>query len=102
MQKSAHAVPTHTILSVLQDCIKKKDLETGRKVSSLITKLGLDTDPFLGTHLIRLFTVGGSLPEAQKAFHHLAEQSEFSWSAIISAHAKLGKEADAVGLYAQM
>lgn len=102
MRQGGHGVPTYSILSILQDCIKKKDIETGRKVSDLITKFGLDTDPFLGTHLIRLFALGGSLLEAQKVFHHLSEQSEFSWSAIISAHAKLGKDREAVGLYEQM
>ncbi|MCO5575266.1 hypothetical protein L7F22_029066 [Adiantum nelumboides] len=91
-----------SILSILQSCIVKKDFDTGRRVSDLLTKFGADEDPYLGTHLIRLFALGGSLGEALKVFHHLSQQSTFSWSAIISAHAKLGQDMEALALYAQM
>lgn len=45
----------------------------------------LDSDSLLGNHLIRLFSLCGSLLEVNQAFCQISNPDVFTWSAIISA-----------------
>lgn len=87
---------------LLQSCIVKKDLAIGRKVHSLIRKSGFESNSFLGSHLIRLFDVCGSLFEASEAFADLPKPNVFAWSAIILACTKHGQAEKAIKLYQKM
>lgn len=85
----------------LQACISKRDICAGRNVHHLILKCSLKHDAFLRTHLIRMYGICGSLPEAKYAFQH-PNPTVYMWNAIISAHTKLGHELQALNLYVQM
>eukprot|EP00250_Pteridium_aquilinum_P006258 c16214_g1_i1 orf=564-2759(+) len=90
------------IYCLLQDCIKKKDLALGREVYRLIKRNSLESNTFLGSHLIRMFASCGSLSDAIEVFRGLSDPSVFSWGAIISAHSSLRKNDQAVSLYNDM
>ena len=81
---------------------QSRDVETGRKVLSEIAKHGLETEPFLATHLIRMFSSFGSLLESNQVFSKLLCPTAFAWSAIISAHSELGHSHHARLLYNRM
>lgn len=91
-----------TVLSLLQDCTAKKDHSAGRRLHHLFVKNGLDSIPFWGDHLIRLFTSCESLPEAKQAFCRVSEPTLYTWNAIIAAHVKLGDSDTAFALYDAM
>lgn len=94
---------TFTIFShLLQCCVENCDIIGGRAVHSLIAKTGLESNTILGSYLIRMFALGGSLVEASQVFDKLSEPNVFSWSAIISAHTKFGKHERALDLYQGM
>ncbi|KAJ7548401.1 hypothetical protein O6H91_07G010300 [Diphasiastrum complanatum] len=90
------------LLSLLQSCIQEKNLKLGRQVHALISRSGLNSNVLLGNHLIRMFSVGGSLLEANQAFHNLQKKDSYTWREIISANSKHGKGEQAIKLYHEM
>lgn len=90
------------VYSLLQRCLKKKDLVAARKVHALMVSNMLDSIPVLGDHLIRLFTSCGSLSEANEVFHKVSKPTVYTWNAIIQAHANLGDGNRALQLYQVM
>ncbi|MCO5563222.1 hypothetical protein L7F22_016859 [Adiantum nelumboides] len=88
--------------SAILGCVKAEDLNTSRDVYRLVSLGGLNSDAFLGTHLIRMFASCGSLLEASQVFRRLSATSVYTWSAIILAHAHLGQGTYALDLYQVM
>eukprot|EP00250_Pteridium_aquilinum_P035250 c8991_g2_i1 orf=120-1457(+) len=99
-----HGIPvSKNILScLLQGCLRNQDLSGGRHVHSLMVNAKLDSNAFLGDHLIRLFTACGSLQEATQVFRKIIKPSIYTWTAIISSHVKLGESESALHLYHEM
>lgn len=75
-----HGLPVsaNIFYSAIQGCIAKEDLIAGRETFCLIVQGGLDSDTFLGSHLIRMFASCGSLFEANQVFRRLAKPSVFA------------------------
>lgn len=90
------------LIQLIQKCIQVEDLEAGRELHSLSVTSGLGSDAVVGSHLIRMFASFDSLLEARQVFSNLPAPNAFSWSAIISAHAKTGHLDQAFDLYSQM
>ncbi|KAJ7561790.1 hypothetical protein O6H91_03G041400 [Diphasiastrum complanatum] len=87
---------------LLQRCCRTEDLPAGRRIYRLMVRTGLASIAVLGDHLIRLFSMGGCLHEANQVFNSICEPSVYTWSAIIAAHTKLGEGARALDLYNTM
>lgn len=92
-------VSINALFHLLQGCINKQDLTTARRVQQLIIRSGLQSNSFLASHLIRMFTLCGSLLEASQAFTRVYDPSPYAWAAIILAHANLGQAVQAIELY---
>jgi pentatricopeptide repeat protein len=59
---------------------------------SKIERLGLlETDPFMGSALIDMYSKCGSLVDAEKVFHKLSVRDVVSWNTMILAYAKEGE-----------
>eukprot|EP00249_Psilotum_nudum_P025762 c30635_g1_i1 orf=449-961(+) len=102
MEQEGVPISSNVVHSLLKACSGKKDLLAVRRVQSLMTHSGLDSIAVLGDHLIRLFASCGRLPEANQAFCKVARPSAYTWSAVISANAKLGQGGTALKLYHKM
>ncbi|KAJ7296677.1 hypothetical protein O6H91_Y107200 [Diphasiastrum complanatum] len=87
---------------LLQSCIKQRNLAVGRRVHALIVKCGLESNTFLGNHLIRLFSSCGSLNEAYQIFCSFSEPDINIWTAIISAYSRHGHIEEALRLYTEL
>ncbi|KAI5078178.1 hypothetical protein GOP47_0008002, partial [Adiantum capillus-veneris] len=74
---------------LLQACTQSKDLAAARHIQSLLYDSGRYSASVLADHLIRLFTLCGSLPDAKDAFAKVLKPTVFSWNAIISACTQL-------------
>ncbi|KAJ7532329.1 hypothetical protein O6H91_14G082900 [Diphasiastrum complanatum] len=90
------------IFSLLQRCMKTKDLSASRQVYSLMIRSGLDSNTFLAFHLIRLFSLCGSLMEANEVYLKFCRPDLHMWTAIISAHVKHQQCEQAIKLYHAM
>lgn len=99
MEKQGIHISTKILFFLLKGCMNKKDLSAGREVNLFIRRSGFEANTFLGSHLIRMFTLCGSLVEANVVFSKLAKPNVFAWNAIISAHTKLGQAEHAIELY---
>ncbi|KAI5063142.1 hypothetical protein GOP47_0021689 [Adiantum capillus-veneris] len=95
-------VSVASLYNLIQLCVNDKSLYVGRKVHSLIVECGYESNPFLASHMIRLFSVCGNLAEANQVFEKVQEPDVFAWNAIISAHTKLGNNEQALSFYNQL
>ncbi|MCO5592840.1 hypothetical protein L7F22_046843 [Adiantum nelumboides] len=88
----------------LQECSKQgdQDLEYAKRLQSVLVFSRLDSVQVLADHLIRYFASCGCLANASIAFEKVAKPSAYTWSAIISAHSKLGKAETAFHLFHKM
>lgn len=102
MDQQGFSVSTDMLHQLLQECTNNKNLDVGRQVHSLIRRSKLESDTFLGSYLIRMFALCGSLSEASSVFNKVSEPNVFTWSAIILAHAKHGQGEQALKLYYEM
>ncbi|MCO5592547.1 hypothetical protein L7F22_046550 [Adiantum nelumboides] len=82
--------------------MEKKDLLVGRRLHCLLFQDGFFSDPVLSSHLIRVYAACGRLLEATQVFLQAPMASVFTWSAIISAYAKLGQGEHALALFHEM
>lgn len=87
---------------LLQYCLELKDLSAARKVHGLIISNGLDSLTVLLDHLIRLFSLSGSLQASYQVFLKISIGSVYTWNAIISAHAQFGEYKRALDLFNMM
>lgn len=100
--QQGNRVASKVLFHLVKRCITARDVTAGRKVYGLIVGNGLESDAFLGSHLIHMFELFQSLLEAKQVFNKVSKPNAFSWSAIISAHAKLGQSDKAIQLYYDM
>ena len=89
--------------SLLDKCLKKKDLASARHIQCLVIRDGLDSiGHFWNDHLIRLFAICGNLDGAKRTFSKVGKPGIFTWNAIISASKKLEQPEKAMDLYVKM
>ena len=80
MNKENHSISRDVVYDLLQKCLSKKDLASSRFVNCLMISNGLNFVTPLGDHLIRVFTLCGSLLEANRAFLKIPMPSIFTWN----------------------
>ncbi|KAH9304426.1 hypothetical protein KI387_008830, partial [Taxus chinensis] len=73
---------------LLQGCIDKKSLHLGRQVHNHMKLTGSHQNVNLATKLIQLYTICGSLTDAQRAFDAVPEKNSFLWNALLRAFVK--------------
>ena len=67
------------LLHLLQTSSKKKDIRSGRRIHFLVIKTRLDSSSLqLMDHLIRMFTLCGSLRDANEAFGQVLNPSIYT------------------------
>lgn len=99
---NANHLSTDAIFTRLQQCIDERNLAGAREVLWLAVEAGLDSDAFVGSHLIRLFAQFDCLLEAKQVFYRLSNSNLYSWNAIMLAHVKLGQNEAALQLYHEL
>lgn len=87
---------------VIQHVISKKGLDSARHVWQLVQETNFQPNAFVGSHLIRMFNLLGSVDEANEVFSQLTRPNVYTWNAVISANAKHGQGHLAIKLYHQM
>lgn len=102
LQPVHYSTHIHLISALLQSCVHEKSLALGRDLHCLIVQQGFETNTFLGSYLIRLFSVCRRLLDADLVFCKLHRPNVFAWSEIILAHANNGEDDLAVGLFGRM
>ncbi|KAI5063557.1 hypothetical protein GOP47_0022104 [Adiantum capillus-veneris] len=87
---------------VIQHCIANKGLESARGIWRLVQDSKFQGNAFVGTHLIRMFNLLGSVEDANDVFAKLTRPNIYTWNAVIAANARHGQGDLALKLYFRM
>lgn len=79
--------PTQTTFaSVIGSCAELKFLDFGILIHAKTIKIGLESDVFVGSALVSLYSKCNSLEAARHCFNELSERNIVSWNALISSY----------------
>ncbi|PKU85096.1 putative pentatricopeptide repeat-containing protein At3g49142 [Dendrobium catenatum] len=92
----------YTYPCVLKACSCSEKLCGGVQIHGAATKLGLDSNLFVGNALISLYAMCGCCADAQQVFDGMPKRDVVSWNAIISGHAQRGLNERALQICREM
>jgi pentatricopeptide repeat protein len=102
MERQCMTPSTFTFVTVLKACAKLGLLQEGKRIHAQILQKGCESDIFVSTSLVDMYTKCGSLEDACKVFDRMSSHDVVSWTAMISGHVKHGQAQKALELYHQM
>lgn len=76
--------------------------EEFKGIHAYVVKIGLETDRFIGTSLVAMYSTNGSLQDAKLAFEDSYSRDIGLWSSIISANVQNGNAEEALWLFYDM
>ncbi|KAJ8512140.1 hypothetical protein OPV22_002574 [Ensete ventricosum] len=92
----------YTFPCVLKACAGSDHLAGGLQLHGAVTKLGLDTNIFVGNTLIALYWRCGRLSDALRMFDEMPNKDVVSWNAMIAGYAQNGQYDRAIELCEKM
>ncbi|XP_078440460.1 pentatricopeptide repeat-containing protein At5g52850, chloroplastic-like [Wolffia australiana] len=96
------AISEELCAKFLFECNKSRALKEGITFHSPLIKLNLLYNLTINNNLLSLYCKSGSLANARNLFDELFQRDVVSWTAMISAHAKSGREEDAIDIFEEM
>ncbi|MQL96016.1 hypothetical protein Taro_028686 [Colocasia esculenta] len=101
---SAYGVrPDHyTYPCLLNACKGAEHLLGGLQIHGAVTKVGLDSCPFVGNTLITMYSRCGVLSEAERVFKGMPYRDAVSWNSMVAAYAQKGEPDRALQICKQM
>ncbi|XP_058087241.1 pentatricopeptide repeat-containing protein At2g40720-like [Magnolia sinica] len=88
--------------SLLKACAGLLDLTYGRKTHAAIVEMGLQSDPYIASALIKMYVKCGSLSEAFHVFDKTSERDVTVWNSMIDGCFWCGCEDEGLFLFRQM
>jgi pentatricopeptide repeat protein len=96
-------VLSYNFVALLRDCTKKKDLQEGAKLHSVMIMLGLlEKNPYLVTTLIAMYAKCGALTKAQQLHEEFHDRNVVSWNALISGYVQRDQAHEALRWFTRM
>ncbi|XP_057954596.1 pentatricopeptide repeat-containing protein At1g71460, chloroplastic [Malania oleifera] len=72
-----------TFSDLIAACVRSKSLAEGRQIHTYIRKNGFESNEFLCTKLVHMYTSCGSIEDAKRVFDGLHCKSVYSWNALL-------------------
>lgn len=95
--------PTHfTYSSILSACASLEALEYGKQVHACIMNVGLESNVFIGSALVDMYSKCDNVNFARRVFDEMVEQDVVLWNAIIAGCALNGSSEEALELFEHM
>ncbi|KAL7134495.1 hypothetical protein ABFS83_11G029800 [Erythranthe nasuta] len=91
-----------TVTSILSACAQLGALGLGKWVHDLIKKECFDSNIYVSTALIDMYTKCGSIDEARTVFNNLQEKNVVTWNSMISGYGLHGYGHEALKLFDEM
>eukprot|EP01018_Ginkgo_biloba_P023513 Gb_17380 [translate_table: standard] len=89
--------------SLIEACAcNQKALSEGKEVHAHMHMSSLEQNVFLGTKLVSMYGVCGSLVDARIVFDNIIKRNVFIWNSMISGYVRNGLCKEALALYYQM
>eukprot|EP00250_Pteridium_aquilinum_P018320 c24033_g3_i1 orf=1-1545(-) len=102
MQESTAELDGHAFVAVLQACSISADLRRGRTIHSHIIESGWESDVYVGSTIINMYSNCGCVEDAQAVFNRLPVGNIVTWSALMKGYAQLNHSKEALQLFQQM
>ncbi|KAI4316314.1 hypothetical protein L6164_024305 [Bauhinia variegata] len=88
---------------VLKACAGLADLNLGKSVHGSVVKFGFDDDSHVRNTMIHMYCCcNEGVDSARKMFDDTPKSDSVTWSAMIGGYARLGRSAEAIGLFREM
>ncbi|KAG8374982.1 hypothetical protein BUALT_Bualt10G0052200 [Buddleja alternifolia] len=92
-----------TFASVLRACSVLASLEDGRKIHSLIFRIGFDKDELTGSVLVDMYAKCGDMKSSAQVFREMISKNDvISWNSMIVGYAKNGYAKKALDIFHEM
>ncbi|KAJ7544990.1 hypothetical protein O6H91_09G102000 [Diphasiastrum complanatum] len=88
-----------TYVSLVGACARFQTLDRGKQVHAEILAAGLESNIFVGTALIDMYSKCGSLLDARQVFDRMPMRNVVAWNAMIAGYAKHGDGNEALKLF---
>uniref|UniRef100_A0A1D1ZFI6 Putative pentatricopeptide repeat-containing protein At3g49142 n=1 Tax=Anthurium amnicola TaxID=1678845 RepID=A0A1D1ZFI6_9ARAE len=95
--------PDHyTYPCLLNACSAVEHLLGGLQIHGAVTKIGLDTNVFVGNTLITMYSRCGCLSEADRFFEGMPHRDAVSWNSVVAGYAQKGESDRALEVCKEM
>lgn len=91
-----------TIVSLLQACAQRVDLEGGKVIHGYMFRMGYELSIILTTALINLYLKCNTLELALRIFERMQDRNVITWTTMIIGLAQNGQAEEALKLFSQM
>lgn len=88
--------------TALAACAALENLKVGMQIHSLVLKCGLESDKFVESGLINLYSKCGELDLAGQAFSKVDQENAASWTALIGGFVQRGRGKEAVNIFLKL
>ncbi|KAL6202756.1 hypothetical protein ACLB2K_026461 [Fragaria x ananassa] len=95
-------VDHYAFSAVLRSCSDLGTLNLGQQVHALTLKSGLESNEFVASSLISMYSKCGIIDDAKKSFEETLKDSSITWNSIIFGYAQNGQGYVALDLFSQM
>lgn len=89
----------HTLASVLSACSSLESLKMGKEIHSWVLKKGMDSNPFISSGIVDLYSKCGSMIYAESANAKIKLKNSFAVTSMIVGYAAIGNMSEARRLF---
>ncbi|CAN0889645.1 Putative pentatricopeptide repeat-containing protein At3g25970 [Linum grandiflorum] len=102
MRSSVVETDHYSFSAALRSCSDLAALQLGKQIHALTVKSGLESNDFVASALIFMYSKCGMLEEARKSFEETKKDNAITWNSIIFAYAQHGQGNEALELFSEM
>ncbi|GAB2271907.1 hypothetical protein Dimus_006735 [Dionaea muscipula] len=99
MQKQGISPSVCTFSSILKTCNAVEAFDYGKQIHAQIIKNNVQSDEFIGSGLVELYSLSASIDDAVKCFDLTPKLDVVSWTSMISAYVKNGQYEKASAMF---
>ncbi|KAJ6991648.1 pentatricopeptide repeat-containing protein [Populus alba x Populus x berolinensis] len=102
MRSSLEEIDDYAYSAVLRSCSDLAILQLGQQIHLLTVKTGFDSNDFVASSLIFMYSKCGIIEDAWKCFEDTTKESSITWNSIMFAYAQHGQGDVALDLFSIM
>ncbi|KAL1217779.1 Pentatricopeptide repeat-containing protein [Cardamine amara subsp. amara] len=92
----------YTFTFALKACAGAMDFEEGLRIHDLIAEMGFESDVYIGTALVEMYSKAGDLISARQVFDKMSVKDIVTWNTMVSGLAQNGSPGEALRLFRDM
>jgi pentatricopeptide repeat protein len=102
MERECISLDKFTFVPVLNACASLRSVEEGKWVHEHIIRSGFESDLFVASALVDMYTKCGSMNDASRVFNQMPSRDVVSWNVMILGHVKCGQSQKVLELFRRM